>query len=219
MYEDCLDVFNSMSYSKHVLDARKASFDENYTSIKGHLNSWKGYMQVKYGNSDMNSEFSKKMQAFMNHLLFLYDSLSPEGQGRADIGYRSSFTLDEISSIYQKFFEMMKESPWTLQLYQSVDEMKEWKFNMTWMGKRLFCIAYYNDPHHRREYKHVQEDLADKNKDSLWDVGAPQWAIVKSLKPRDNAFNDPHDSPFDRHDPSFHRTRLTGLLRGLRAYS
>jgi hypothetical protein len=210
-----------MSYSKHVLDARKANFDVNYTSIKGHLNSWKGHVQVKYGNSDMTSEFSKKLQAFMNHLLFLYDSLSPEG--RADIGYRSSFTYDETTSIYQKFFEMMKECPWRLQLYQSVNEMKQWKFIMTWMGKRLFCIAYYNDPYHRREYKHVQEDLADKNKESLWDVGAPTWAIVKSLKPRDNAFDDPHDSPLDLHPQNppfhepFHATRLTSLLRGLRS--
>lgn len=219
MYEECLDVFNSMSYSEHALNAGRANFDANYNPLREHLKSWKGRMQVKYGNSDMTSKFFKKMEDFMNHLLFLYDSLSPEG--RADINYRSSFHFDEASSIYQKFFKMMKASPWLLQLYDNVNEMAQWKLDMTWMGKRLFCIVYYNDPHHLQQYKQVQEYLADENCQLLWDMGAPKWQLrrppVASSTPRD----DPHDSPLDPHktDSTFRGSRLTGLLRGLRTYS
>jgi hypothetical protein len=109
------------------------------------------------------------------------------------------------------FLEMMKKSPW-LDLYNSENDIEQWKRDMIWMGKRLFCIAYYNNPLHLQQYRHIQNDLADDNNEELWNVGAPTWAIVKSLKPRSTPFDDPHDPPFKA-------SRLTGLLRGLRTFS
>ena len=211
MYEECLDVFNSMSYSNHVLDAGRVSFNANYTSLSERFHAWKSDMKVKYANNDPNSEFSKKMDVFMNNLFFMYAALLPGGN--TDIEYRPSFENDETGTdIYFKFLEMMEKSPWQ-DLYGNVNEMAEWKRDMIWMGKRLFCIAYYDNPHQSwRQYYFIQNDLADKNKEALWDVGAPTWAIVKSLKPRNTPFDDPHDTPFQA-------SRLTGLLRGLHTYS
>ena len=219
MYEECLDVFNSMSYSEHALDAGRDNFNKNYTFLSERFEERKGHMQAQYGNYDINSEFSQKMEAFMNHLLFLYDSLSP--QGRADIGYRSSFTFDETSSIYQKFYEMMKASPWRRMYDNDIWKLHiaQWKLDMTWMGKRLYCIAYYDNPQSRREYKRVQEDIADTNCQHLWDnyTAKVRYPPIASETPRD----DPNDSPFAPHqnNPTFPTSRLTGLLRGLRTYA
>jgi len=210
MYEECLDVFNSMSYGEHALDAGRANFDKNYTILSERFNTWQSDMKVKYGNNDPNSEFSKKMDVFMNQVFTQYAALSPK-QGDADIQWRPHFRLDSPEShIYFMFFEMMQASPWRLHLYNSVNDMAEWKLNMKWMGKRLFCIAYYNDPLHLQHYKQIQEFLADANCQVLWDVGAPTWAIVTSLTARSKPFNDPNDTPFQG---------LTGLLRGLHTYS
>ena len=211
MYEECLDVFNSMSYSNHVLDEWRADFNANYTRLSERFYAWQSDMKVKYADNDPNSEFFKKIDVFMNYLLSLYAALSPNGE--ADIQYRPHFENDEtVTDIYFKFLEMMKNSPWG-HLYNSVNEMAEWKLDMIWMGKRLFCIAYYDNPHQSwRQYSFIQNELADKNHEALWDDGAPTWAVVTRLKPHNEPFNDPHDPPF-------RASRLTGLLRGLRTFS
>ncbi len=215
MYEECLIVFNSMSYSNHALDAGRDKFNANYTLLSERFHTWQSEMKVKYADNDPNSEFSTKMDVFMNHLLFMYAEISPkqspEQRDALDI-------FDDNKSIYSRFNEMMLASPW-LTLYNSVNGIEQWKRDMIWMGKRLFCIAYYNNPDHLYQYEYVQNFLADENCEELWNVGAPTFAQVLSLKPRSTPFDDPHDKPFDPHDPPFRASRLTGLLRGLRTFS
>lgn len=221
MYEECLIVFNSMSYSNHALDAGRANFNANYTRLSELFHQWKSQMVIKYGNNDPNSEFSQKMNVFMDHLLFQYVEISPQqSPEQRDTLYEntSHAFFDENKSIYSNFNEMMLASPW-MHLYESGNDMAEWKRDMIWMGKRLFCIAYYNNPDHLYQYKHVQNFLADENCEELWNVGAPIFAQVLSLKPRDIPFDDPHDTPFDPDNPQFQEPRLTGLLRGLRTFS
>lgn len=208
---------------------------KNYDHISKGFTTWKSDMKSKYCNNDSNSEFSQKMEVFMNHLLFLYEKLSPEG--RADIEHRSSFEFEGKSSIYWKFFEMMKESPWrpketeeerdskSVYLYESVNEMAQWKLDMKWMGKRLYCIACYDSPLHLREYKELKEHLAAENCELLWNIGAPKIMLRRPPLARPDPFNDENESPLDQtqyDNPSRFGSResqLTGLLRGLRTYA
>lgn len=206
MYEECLAVFNSMSYSKHALDTGRPSFDANYTILSQSFYDWKDDMLKKYRRKmKQGGKFSESVDQFMNHLFFLYASLSPEKMN-ADIEHRPHFEFTEEMSIYSKFYAMMMASPW-LRLNNDENALKEWKNEMTWMGKRVYCITYYNNPQLSwQQYKNVRETIDTDNVEELWNVGAPTWSILSRNKPSSWV----EDS---------HRLQLTTLLRSLNTYS
>ena len=213
MYEECLDVFNKMSYTEHALEKGKLTCFENLKNLKEQTKNWKSYMEETYGNHkepEKKIHFQEKMEEFMTQFLLM-----------------CNFDYHETDSIYEKFYEMMKASPWR-RMYDNdkwQDHIAQWKSDMQWMGKRLYCIAYYDNPQSQREYKRVQEDIVDTNCEELWNAGAPKFMQRRPPLARPDPFNDENESPLDQtqyDNPSRFGTRtsqLKGLLRGLRTYA
>lgn len=144
----------------------------------------------------------------MNHLQFLYASLSEKGN--VDIQYKPHFQFDEQKTIYSNFYLMMLDSPWRQILNKSEFETK-WKEHMIWMGKRLFYIAYYNNEQHNwQQYMDVRDLIHEfkvqeaRTDEDLWNDGAPLWLNAWRKKP---SITKPDDSG------------LHSLLRSLNEFS
>jgi hypothetical protein len=192
MYEECLYVFDSITCDTRLMDEKRSSFDEKYTTLSEQFENWKNTMKSEYGSSKSHnafsaSKFSESLEAFMNHLQFLYASLSDKGN--ADIHYKPHFQFDQQKTIYSKFYLMMMDSPWR-QIHNNPEYETEWKKHMIWMGKRLFYIAYYNNKQHNwQQYIHVRDFIhhytvmENQSSEDLWNDGAPTWFIVTRKKP------------------------------------
>ena len=209
MYEECLYVFDSMTCDESIMKTKRTSFNEKHTQLSEKFEAWhQTSISLYRSNQFAPRKFTEKLQDFMNHLLFLYASLSDKGN--ADIQDRPHFHFDSKTPIYSKFYLMMCESPWR-DLHNGTKSTTEWKEHMVWMGKRLFYIAYYNNEADNwqaytnvRDFIHhfkVQEARSDED---LWNDGVPNWFISSRKKPGNMKLDD---------------SSLHSLLRSLHEFS